>query len=135
MKVLYYPGETNLRRAQVLIVNKLDSAPVTGVQEVLRNIEHLNPSATVIQARSAVSVDQPDLIRGKRVLVIEDESNTDPWRNGVRFGSYRRSALWRGRDYRSTSTRARQSQRNVSPYPWTPRRYRLWVTLTSSSTI
>ncbi len=68
----YHPGETNVRRAQVLIVNKLDSAPVTGVQEVLRNIAQLNPTAIVIQARSAVSVDRPELIRGKRVLVIED---------------------------------------------------------------
>jgi predicted GTPase len=68
----YHPGEANLRRAQVLIVNKLDSAPVTGVQEVMRNITQVNPAATVIQARSAVSVDRPELIRGKRVLAIED---------------------------------------------------------------
>jgi predicted GTPase len=71
-ELLYHPGETNLRRAQVLIVNKLDSAPVAGVQQVMRNIAQINPAATVIQARSAVSVDRPDLIRGKRVVVIED---------------------------------------------------------------
>ncbi|MCS6927825.1 MAG: cyclic 2,3-diphosphoglycerate synthase, partial [Candidatus Binatia bacterium] len=71
-ELLYHPGETNLRRAQVLIVNKLDSAPVAGVQEVMRNIAQINPTATVLQARSAVSVDRPDCIRGKRVLVIED---------------------------------------------------------------
>jgi predicted GTPase len=71
-ELLYHPGETNLRRAQVLIVNKLDSAPVTGIQQVMKNIAQINPQATVIQARSAVSVDQPELIRGKRVLVIED---------------------------------------------------------------
>jgi predicted GTPase len=71
-ELLYHPGETNLRRAQVLIVNKLDSAPVAGVQQVMSNIAQINPQAIVIQARSAVSVDQPDLIRGKRVLVIED---------------------------------------------------------------
>lgn len=71
-EVLYHPGETNLRRAQVLIVNKLDSAPVVGVQQVMNNIARINPRATVIQARSAVSVDRPELIRGKRVLVIED---------------------------------------------------------------
>lgn len=71
-ELLYHPGETNLRRAHVLIVNKLDSAPVVGVQQVMNNIRQSNPTATVIQARSAVSVDRPELIRGKRVLVIED---------------------------------------------------------------
>ncbi len=71
-ELLYHPGETNLRRAHVLIVNKLDSAPVAGVQQIMRNIAQINPTATVIQARSAVSVDRPELIRGKHVLVIED---------------------------------------------------------------
>lgn len=68
----YHPGETNLRRAQVIVVNKLDSAPVGGVQQVMANIAQINPNATVIQARSNVSVDKPDLVQGKRVLVIED---------------------------------------------------------------
>ena len=71
-ELLYHPGETNLRRAQVIVVNKLDSAPVAGVQQVMANIAQLNPRATVIQARSNVSVDKPDLVQGKRVLVIED---------------------------------------------------------------
>jgi predicted GTPase len=71
-ELLYHPGETNLRRAQVLVVNKLDSAPVSGVREVFDNITRINPQATVIQARSSVAVDRPDLIKGKRVLVIED---------------------------------------------------------------
>ena len=71
-ELLYHPGETNLRRAQVIVVNKLDSAPVAGVQQVMANIAQINPNATVIQARSTVSVDKPDLVRGKRVLVIED---------------------------------------------------------------
>jgi predicted GTPase len=48
--VRYHPGETNVRRAQVLVVNKLDSAPVAGVQEVLHNISQLNATATVIHA-------------------------------------------------------------------------------------
>jgi predicted GTPase len=71
-ELLYHPGETNLRRAQVLVLNKLDSAPVAGVQEVMSNVARINPRATLIQARSKVSVDKPDLIRGKKVLVIED---------------------------------------------------------------
>ena len=71
-ELLYHPGETNLRRAQVLVINKMDSAPLSGVQEILANIADANPSATVIQARSTVRVDDPDLIRGQRVLLIED---------------------------------------------------------------
>lgn len=71
-ELLYHPGETNLRRAQVLVINKMDSAPLTGIQEVTNSIAAINPKAQVIQARSSVSVDQPELIRGKRVLLIED---------------------------------------------------------------
>jgi predicted GTPase len=71
-ELLYHPGETNFRRAQVLIVNKIDSAPVSGVQQVMANIAAINPRATVIQARSNITVDHPELIRGKRVLVVED---------------------------------------------------------------
>ena len=71
-ELLYHPGETNFRRADVLIVNKIDSAPVSGVQQVMANIAAVNPGATVIQARSNISVDRAELICGKRVLVIED---------------------------------------------------------------
>ena len=71
-ELLYHPGETNFRRAHVLIVNKIDSAPVTGVEQVMANIAAVNPRATVIQARSNITVDKPELITGKRVLVIED---------------------------------------------------------------
>ena len=71
-ELLYHPGETNLRRAQVLVVNKMDSAPISGVQEIMANVAATNPGATLIQARSTVRVDDPDLIRGKRVLLIED---------------------------------------------------------------
>jgi predicted GTPase len=71
-ELLYHPGETNLRRAAVLVVNKLDSAPLAGVQQVMANIAQINPNAAVIQARSAVSVDRPELIRGKKILVVED---------------------------------------------------------------
>jgi predicted GTPase len=71
-ELLYHPGETNLRRAHVLVLNKLDSAPVKGVQQVMDNIAKINPGATLIQARSRIAVDKPELIGGKRVLVIED---------------------------------------------------------------
>src|SRR6476660_4692947 len=57
-ELLYHPGETNFRRAQVLIVNKIDSAPVEGVAQVMANIAAINPAATVIQARSNIAVDR-----------------------------------------------------------------------------
>lgn len=71
-ELLYHPGETNFRRADVLIVNKMDSAPVEGIAHTMANIAAVNPSAAVIQARSNITVDKPELIRAKRVLVIED---------------------------------------------------------------
>jgi predicted GTPase len=71
-ELLYHPGETNLRRADVLIVNKMDSAPPAGVQQVMNNIALVRPGVTVIQCRSRVSIDAPERVRGKRVLVIED---------------------------------------------------------------
>jgi predicted GTPase len=71
-ELLYHPGETNLRRAGVLVVNKIDSAPVSGVEQVMRNIAEVNSAAPVIQARSQISLDKPELVRGQRVLVIED---------------------------------------------------------------
>jgi predicted GTPase len=68
----YHPGETNLRRAHVVIVNKVDSADPAGVETVRRSIRELNPSAVVIDAASPLSVEDPAAIRGRRVLVVED---------------------------------------------------------------
>jgi predicted GTPase len=68
----YYPGETNLRLADVVVVNKLDSAPPEGVAAVLGNIERVNPGATVVRANSTPRVDDPDIITNQRVLVVED---------------------------------------------------------------
>jgi predicted GTPase len=68
----YYPGETNLRMAQVIIVNKVNTAKREGIDEVLSNIARINPSAEVILAGSAVTVDDEKAIQGKRVLVVED---------------------------------------------------------------
>jgi len=69
----YHPGETNLRMADVCVVNKMDSAPEEGVQAVLASIEELNPRAEVVRASSPIEVegDAAD-VRGKRVLAIED---------------------------------------------------------------
>jgi predicted GTPase len=68
----YYPGQTNVRLADVVVVNKIDSASRENVQAVIANVASINPTATVIQANSAISVDDESLIRGKDVLVVED---------------------------------------------------------------
>jgi predicted GTPase len=68
----YYPGEMNVLLADGLIINKIDSASPEDLQTVRENIEELNPKATVIDAASPIRVDNPEIIRGKRVLVVED---------------------------------------------------------------
>ena len=68
----YYPGETNLRLADVVIVNKVDTADAEAIEAVEANILAVNPSAVVVRADSPVSVDEPGSIKGKRVLVVED---------------------------------------------------------------
>jgi len=71
-ELLYYPGETNLRMADVIIINKIDTADPEKVKQVEENIRMVNPKATVLQAESPISADGPEAVRGKRVLVIED---------------------------------------------------------------
>lgn len=68
----YHPGETNLRMADVVIINKVDTADHINVIEVQTNIRSVNPTAALIKAASPIFVDDPGSIRGKRVLVIED---------------------------------------------------------------
>jgi predicted GTPase len=68
----YYPGEVTLRIADVVCINKIDSADFEKIQEVRRNIELVNPNAIVVDAASTISVEKPELIKGKRVLVVED---------------------------------------------------------------
>ncbi len=68
----YHPGETNLRMADVIVINKMDSATAEQVSDLQATIASANPRATVVLANSAVTVDDPDAIAGKRVLVVED---------------------------------------------------------------
>ena len=68
----YYPGETNFRRAQVLIVNKMGTAEKENIDTVIDNIKENNPKATVIEANSPILVPEGEKITGKTVLVIED---------------------------------------------------------------
>ena len=71
-EVTYYPGESNFRAADVLVINKMATADYAGVRTIYHNISRLNPAAIVIEAASPLFVDHPERIRGKRVLVIED---------------------------------------------------------------
>ena len=68
----YYPGEIVLRMADVAVINKIDSADFANIQTVRENIARANPKAIVVDAASTLSVDKPEVIRGKRVLVVED---------------------------------------------------------------
>lgn len=71
-EVTYHPGETNVRAADVFVINKVDTASSENVIKVRENLAALNPGAQVIEAASPLFVDDPEAIRGKRVLVIED---------------------------------------------------------------
>lgn len=68
----YYPGETNVRMADVVVINKVDSARAESVKLVRENIKQLNPAATIVEAASTIHVDEPSLIKQKSVLVVED---------------------------------------------------------------
>ena len=68
----YYPGETNMLMADIAIINKVDTAAPENVEQVRRNIERYAPQARIVLAESPVLVNQPELIRGSRVLVVED---------------------------------------------------------------
>jgi predicted GTPase len=71
-ELMYYPGEANLRLADVVIVNKVDTADPAGIDTVIKNVIMINPKAAIIRSAMPVSIDKPELARGKRVLVIED---------------------------------------------------------------
>ncbi|MGP6139461.1 cyclic 2,3-diphosphoglycerate synthase [Jeotgalibaca sp. A127] len=68
----YYPGEIALRTADVAIINKVDSATQDAIATVEHNVQAVNPTATIIKADSTITVENPDLIKGKKVLVVED---------------------------------------------------------------
>lgn len=68
----YYPGEVNLRAADVLVINKVDSAEATDVEALIKTAEQINPGATIIKADSVLTVEDASLIKDKKVLVVED---------------------------------------------------------------
>jgi len=71
-EITYHPGEANLRMANVVIINKVDTADPKNVKQVKENIKMVNPNATVLDAASPITIDKPELITGKRALAVED---------------------------------------------------------------
>jgi predicted GTPase len=71
-ELTYYPGETNLRMADAIIINKVDTADITSINTLRANIRRVNTRAVVIEGASPITVDHPEHITGKRVLVVED---------------------------------------------------------------
>ncbi len=71
-ELTYYPGETNLRMADVVVINKVDSADLDSVNRLRENIRRVNRDAPIVEAASPVFLDHPDRLAGRRVLVVED---------------------------------------------------------------
>jgi len=84
-ELLYYPGETNMRMADIAVINKVDSALPENVAQVRRNIETHAPGADIVLAESEVSADDPEAIKGKRVLVVGDGPTLT--HGGMAFGA------------------------------------------------
>jgi predicted GTPase len=81
----YHPGEANLRRAHVVVINKIDSAGPEGIETVRRSVHELNPKAMVIDAASPLFVNGAEQIRGKRVLAVEDGPTLT--HGGMKYGA------------------------------------------------
>ncbi|MEA1871724.1 MAG: cyclic 2,3-diphosphoglycerate synthase [Candidatus Bipolaricaulota bacterium] len=84
-ELLYYPSGVSLRTADIVIINKIDSASLDDIRFVRRNIMDANPTARIVEAASPIQVDDPSLIRGKRILVIEDGPTLT--HGGMKYGA------------------------------------------------
>jgi predicted GTPase len=84
-ELCYYPGEVTLRVADVVIINKIDSADYAGIETVRKNIAAVNPDAIVIDAASTLDIDDPSKVKGKMVLVVEDGPTLT--HGGMRIGA------------------------------------------------
>jgi predicted GTPase len=84
-EVSYHPGETNLRRADIAVINKVDTSDRKKVEAVEENIKRLNPAAVIIHTASRITVDNPGAIKGKKVLVVEDGPTLT--HGGMTFGA------------------------------------------------
>jgi len=81
----YWPSEVNVRMADAVLINKIDAAQPENVAAVEASVRELNPDATILRANSVLEIDRPDLIAGKRVLVIEDGPTLT--HGGMKFGA------------------------------------------------
>ncbi len=84
-ELAYYPGRTCFLQADVIVINKIDSASPEGIERIRESIRRYNPDATVIDAASPLTVDDPESIRGKRVLVVEDGPTLT--HGGMKYGA------------------------------------------------
>jgi predicted GTPase len=84
-ELTYYPGEVNVRLADVVIVNKVDSARKEDVELVIRNVRSINAKAKILKANSVITADKPEWIQGKRVLIVEDGPTLT--HGGMSFGA------------------------------------------------
>jgi predicted GTPase len=84
-ELTYYPGEVNVRLADVVIVNKVDSARKEDVELVVRNVRSINEKAKILKSNSVITAEKPELIQGKRVLVVEDGPTLT--HGGMAFGA------------------------------------------------
>jgi predicted GTPase len=71
-ELTYYPGQANLRMADVVVINKMDSSDADAIAEVRKNIAAVAPNAIVVDGASTLSMDDPTVVKGKKVLVVED---------------------------------------------------------------
>ena len=84
-ELTYYPGESNTRMATAILINKVDTADPRAVEQVRANVRAVNPAAPILEAASPLAVDDPELLRGKRVLAIEDGPTLT--HGGMRYGA------------------------------------------------
>lgn len=84
-EMTYYPGEVNIRMADIVVMNKIDTADLDKINQLRENIHQLAPEAILIEAASPLTVDNPELIRGKRVLVVEDGPTLT--HGGMKYGA------------------------------------------------
>ena len=112
-ELLYHPGETNLRMADVVVINKVDSAEAHNVEQVVENVEAVNPMATLVFAKSPPKLDDgPDLLRQARPG-RRRRPDADPRRDAVRRRSGRRPQRGRSEDRRSAALRRRLAEAGV----------------------
>ncbi len=87
-EVRYYPSEVNVRTADAIVINKVNAADKQAVEKVIESCQRINAKAKIFKVRSEVTVDKPDLIRGKRVLVVEDGPSVTHGELGEAVGAF-----------------------------------------------